>query len=79
MLVGQCSRFFFLAYLDMLLQVLRSLETLAAEFALVRLQRHMDADMGGDVVSLDGGGTARIPLAGEVQVVGALAAHMTLA
>lgn len=39
----------------------------------------MDADVRGDVVALDSGGAAIAPLAGEVQVVGALAANMALA
>lgn len=62
----------------MLLQVLGPLEGLAAELALVRLERNMDADMRGDVVTLHSGGPATVPVAGEVQVVGALAANMTL-
>lgn len=65
--------------LDMLLKILRSLEGLAAELALVRLQGHVDSDVRGDVVPLDGRRAARVPLAGKVQVVGALAADMALA
>jgi hypothetical protein len=65
--------------LDMLLEILRALERLAAEVALVGLEGHMDADVRGDVVALDSGGAALVPLAGEVQVVGALAANMLLA
>lgn len=64
--------------LDMFLEILRTLEGLAAELALVRLQRHMDPDVGGDVVALDGGGPALTPGAGEVEVVGRLAADMAL-
>lgn len=64
--------------LDMLLQVLRPLEGLATEVTLVRLERHMDANVRGDVVAFDGGGTAGTPLTSQVQVVGALAADMTL-
>lgn len=66
------------AHLDMLLQVLGALEGLATELTLVRLEGHMDADVRGDVVTLDSGGSARVPLASEVQVVGALAADMAL-
>lgn len=44
--------------LDVFLQVLRTLEGLAAELTLVRLQGHVDTDVRGDVVSLDRGGTA---------------------
>lgn len=46
------------SYLDMLLEILRALERLAAELALVRLERDMDADVRSDVVALDGGGAA---------------------
>lgn len=38
----------------------------------------MDADVRGNVVALDSGGAASVPLAGQVQVVGALTAHMLL-
>jgi len=62
--------------LDVLLEILGTLERLAAKVALVRLQRDVDTDVRGDVVPLDRGGPARVPLAGEVQVVGALAANM---
>ena len=65
--------------LDVLLQILRSLEGLPAEVALVWLEWDIDADVGGDVVSLDGGSAACTPLAGQVEVVGALAAYMTVA
>jgi len=65
--------------LDVLLEILRTLEGLAAEVAFVGLERHVDSDVGGDVITLDGGGPALVPLAGEVQVVGALAADVLLA
>ena len=65
--------------LDMLLQVLRTLEGLPTEVTFVRLQRHMDADMGGDVVALNGGGVAVSPLTRQVEVIGTLAAYVTLA
>jgi hypothetical protein len=64
--------------LDVLLKILGALERLAAELALVRLQRHMHTNMRRDVVTLDRGGTASVPLASEVEVVGALATNMTL-
>lgn len=64
--------------LDMLLEILGALEGLAAKVALVRLEGNVYADVGGDVVALDGGGATGAPLAGEVQVVGALAANMAL-
>lgn len=65
--------------LHVLLQILGSLESLAAEVALMRLQWDMDADVRSDVISLDSGGTAVAPLAGQVQVVGALTTNMALA
>lgn len=38
----------------------------------------MDTDMRGDMVSLDGGRTTTTPLAGQIEVVGALTANMAL-
>lgn len=64
--------------LDVLLQILRTLEALAAELALVWLERYMDTDMRGDVIALDCGGSARVPLTSKAQVVGALATNMSL-
>ena len=63
----------------MLLEILRPLEGLAAKLTLVRLEGHMDSDVRCDVVALDRGGAARIPLASEAQIVGALASNMALA
>jgi hypothetical protein len=65
--------------LDVLLQVLGSLEALAAEIALVWLQGHMNADMRCNVVALDRSRPALIPLTGQVQVVGALSTNVFLA
>lgn len=65
--------------LDMLLQILRTLEAFSTEVALVRLERDVDADMRGDMVPLDGRGAAHIPSASQVQVVCALASDMALA
>lgn len=64
--------------LDMLLEILRALERLATEIALVRLQGDVDANVRGDVITLDSGRTAVAPLAGEIQVVCALASNMAL-
>ena len=64
--------------LDVLLQILGTLEGLSAKLALVRLQRHMDADVRSDVVTLDSGSAAARPLTRQVEVVGALAANMAL-
>jgi hypothetical protein len=63
----------------MLLQILRALERLAAEVTLVWFEWDVDSDVGGDVVALDGGGAACAPLAGQVEVVGALATDVSLA
>jgi len=60
----------------MFLQILRALERLSAEVALVWFERNMDADVAGDVVALDSGSTAATPLAGQAEVVCALAADM---
>lgn len=64
--------------LYVLLQILRTLERLTAEIALMRLQRHVHANVGSDVVALDRGGAAVTPLAGQIEVVGALATNMAL-
>ena len=63
----------------MLLQVLGSLEALATKVALVRLERNMNTDMRSDVITLDSSCPTLIPLAREVEVVGALATNMLLA
>jgi hypothetical protein len=63
---------------DVLLQILWTLECLATKVAFVRLQRHVNTNVRSDVVSLDRGGAAIAPLAGQVQVVGALATNVTL-
>jgi len=64
--------------LDMLLQVLWPLESLSAEVAFVRLERHMDSHVRGDVIALHGGCAACAPRACEVQVVSRLATDMAL-
>lgn len=65
--------------LNMLLEILRALEALSAEIALVRLEGNVNTDMRSDVIALHRGGAARVPLACEVQVVGALATNVLLA
>lgn len=47
-----------MAYLDVLLQVLRTLECLSTELTLVRFERDMDSNVRRDVITLDGGGAA---------------------
>lgn len=65
--------------LDVLLEILRSLESLATEIALVGLEWDMDADVRRDVVTLDCRGAAGTPLAGQVEVVCAFATDMAFA
>ena len=65
--------------LDVLLQVLGTLEGLAAEITFVRFERDVNADVGSDMITLDRGGTAGVPATGQVQVVGALSSDVLLA
>lgn len=65
--------------LDMLLQILRALEGLAAEIAFMRFQGHMNANMRRNVVAFDGRGSATAPLTSQIQIVRALTTDMTLA
>lgn len=60
----------------MLLGILRTLETLATELTLVRLERYMNPDVRDDVVSLVSRGSTRVPPASEAQVFGAPATNM---
>jgi len=62
--------------LDVLLEILRPLEGLAAEVAFVRLEWHVDAYMRSDVVALDSSSAASAPCTGQVEVVGALAPNV---
>lgn len=62
----------------MLLEILWPLECFAAEVTAMGLQRDVDTDVRGDVVSLDGGGSAGAPCAGQAEVVGALAANVNV-
>jgi hypothetical protein len=65
--------------LDVLLQILRALESLAAEVALVWLEGNVNTNVRGDVVTLYSRSTTVAPLASQVKVVGALATNMALA
>jgi hypothetical protein len=62
--------------LHVLLQILGSLECLATEVAFMRLQGHVNTNVRCDVVTLHSGSSAIAPLAGQIQVVGALATNM---
>ena len=63
----------------MLLQILRTLECLSTEVTFMRLQGNVDSDVGCDMITLDGRGTALAPTAREVEVVRALSSDMLLA
>jgi hypothetical protein len=65
--------------LDMFLQILGALERLATKVTLVRLEGHVYPNVRGDVVPLDGRSITGTPLAGEVEVVSALAANVAFA
>lgn len=67
-----------MAYLDMFLQVLGTLEALATEVTLVRLEGNMDTNVRGNVITLDGCCAAIVPATGQVQIISALATDMTL-
>lgn len=62
-----------------LLEVLRPLEALLAYLADVRFEGSMDAEMGGDVVTLGTGSSTVLPVAGEAEIVGRLTADMVVA
>lgn len=64
---------------DMFLEILWALEGLAAKVAFVRFEWDVDANVRSDVVALNGGGSARTPLTGEVEVVCAFATDMAFA
>jgi len=65
--------------LNVLLQILGTLEGFAAEVALMRLQRNVNTNVRSNVITLDGRSAAVAPLARQVQVVGALATNMAFA
>jgi hypothetical protein len=65
--------------LDVLLEILGSLEGFATEVALVWLERNVHSNVRGDVITLDSRGPAVAPLACEIQIVGALAADVAFA
>lgn len=57
--------------LDMLFQILGTLECLATEVTSMRLQGHMDANVRGNVVAFDDGYVAIGPSTFQVEVIGA--------
>jgi hypothetical protein len=62
-----------------LLEVLGTLEGLAADVAVVWLERGVYADVGCDVVTLCAADVAALPFAGEAEVVCGLAADVVVA
>ena len=64
--------------LDVLLQILGALEGFPAEITLVWFKRNMHTYMGSYVIALDCGGATAAPLAGQVEIVCALATDVTL-
>ena len=57
----------------MLLQILRTLESLSTEVTFVRLEWDVDSDVRSDMVTLYGSSAALIPTTGEVKVICAFA------
>ena len=64
--------------LNMLLQILRSLEGLAAEIAMMRLQWDMNANVRGYVVTLDNSDMTIAPSTSQIKIVGALTPNVVL-
>jgi hypothetical protein len=65
--------------LDMLLEILWTLESFTAKVTLVWLEGDMHSNMRRDMIALDSGSTTVAPLASQVQVVGAFATDMAFA
>lgn len=63
----------------MLLQILRTFESLATELATMRFQGHMDADVRSDVIALDDLNATVGPGALQIEVVRAFAPNMFVA
>lgn len=61
------------------LQILRSFKVLLTKIAFVGLQRNMDSNVRGNVVTLYSYDTAIFPTAGEREVVCAFSTHMYFA
>lgn len=65
--------------LYMLLEILRALEGLSAEFTSMWFQRDVDSDVGGYMIALDDGDMAVTPCALQIEIVGALPPNVTVA
>ncbi len=64
--------------LDVFLEILRTLERLAAKVAAMGLQRDVNTNVGGDVIAFDDLNAAGAPCALQIEVVGALATDVVL-
>lgn len=60
----------------MLLQILRSLETLTAEITFVWFQGHVHTDVRGDVITLHSCGPASVPTTSEIEIICAFTTDM---
>ena len=65
--------------LDVLLQILRPLEGLAAKIAPMRLQRYMNADVRRDVVAFHNCDATGTPGTSEVKIIGTFTTDVALA
>ena len=65
--------------LDVLLQILRPLESLATKVASVWLQRYVDTDMRCDMVTFHNSDATATPGTSQVEIIGAFAAYMAFA
>ena len=65
--------------LDVLLQILRPLEGLAAKIAPMRLQRYMNADVRRDVVAFHNSDATGAPGTSEVKIIGTFTTDVALA
>lgn len=65
--------------LDVLLQILGPLESLAAKVAPMGFQGDMNSNVGSDMITLDHRYGAVAPGAGQIQVIGALATDVAIA
>jgi hypothetical protein len=65
-------------YLDMLLQVLRSLKSFSAELTFVWLEGDVYSNVGGYMITFHCAGVAPFPATDEIQVVGALSSDVPL-
>ena len=63
--------------LDMLLQVLRTLEGLSTEVTFVGLQGNVNTNMRSDVIPFDGCGPTASPRTSQIQIVRTLTSDMT--